>query len=305
MSLMSFVKKLLPRIERSTVAEDLRITEKEVNTVNMPSWAAAAVHFKVNRPVSPKVKDLTTAFYRNFKPQGGKAPTLFSEISKVLPWLLANIQTIERRLDQVVEKDIIPDAITAKAAYLVRAAGHMSMISRYLGSLLNYLYAAEAEHMGHGPVPGLEIAKAERLQVEKNFELFAKLLNQYARDPKQFEKTVISLPEIYVSQEAEAGVTALYQGQGIDPLEQVGVAGFVGSAIYSFRMVIARWQQDRYEASVAKKQQLEMRLLYLQMQANGEEDPTVENEIRILQDRIEKLEYKIRAEEERYGVHAA
>ena len=59
------------------------------------------------------------------------------------------------------------------------------------------------------------------------------------------------------------------------------------------------WQNDRYESSRAKKQQLDLRLLYLQMQKeDGMSDPTVTREISDLQARIEKYDRYLREVEE-------
>jgi hypothetical protein len=87
-----------------------------------------------------------------------------------------------------------------------------------------------------------------------------------------------------------------------DPMESAGLSGFVGSAIYAIRLPIAQWQNDRYEAAKSKKQQLELRLLYLQMQSKQKHDPAIEKEIAVVQDRIDGLEYKLRKTEEDLGI---
>lgn len=303
MSLFNFVKKLMPHFPRSVVTDDLRVTEKEVSTIVIPSWEAAATYFRVNRPQSRAVKNMEQVFYKHVKVSGSKAPTFIHEIARSLPNFLENIREVQSQVDKHITKDVLADGMTARNAFLVRSASHMAVVSRYLSSLLNLIYTLEAEHLDQALPVELEISKAERIYIDRNFDNFCKLYKQYAAAPSDWKKKLGAVPEIYVTSLSEQGATAFYKGLDYDPLEVEGLSGFVGTAIYSARMVVARWQQDRYDSAVAKKQQLEFRLLYLQMRNDGEEgDPVVENEIRILQDRIETLDDRIRREEEKYGV---
>ena len=105
------------------------------------------------------------------------------------------------------------------------------------------------------------------------------------------------LPGVLVGGGNEQAITGAIGD--IDPFEGFGTANFLPSVIYRVRLVIARWQNDRYESSRAKKQQLELRLLYLQMQKEeGQADPTVTREISDLQARIEKYDRYLREVEE-------
>lgn len=303
MSLFNFVKKLLPRIQRSVVVEDLRVTDKELASIIEPSWQAAGVYFKLNKPESKALKNMETLYYTHCKVRGPKQPTFINDIALRLTNLRTNLTYIQNNIDKVVDKDILAEGMTAKAAFMVRSTGHIALLSRYLGSLLNFIYTVEAEHLDQHLNPELQISKSERIYIDRNFENFCKMMSKYTADPKDWEATVERMPEIYMGSANEQGAVGFYKGMEVDPLEQVGLSGFVGTAIYSVRMVFARWQQDRYDSAVAKKQQLELRLLYLQMrQQNEEGDATLENEIRILQDRIENLDNRIREEEEKYGV---
>lgn len=292
MSIFNFTKKLLPRIERKTVAEDLRTTEKECINVVMPSWEAAASYFKVNKPGSQNVADLHLSFYRILfeHRRGQKAPSFVFDIVHLLPVLHENISIVQGALEEKVEKDILSNGMTMKAAFILRAASNMSMVTRYMMSLLNYIYAAEAEHFGHGLEPGLEISKAEMKYVEEGFERFVKLFTEYTLPSKDFRSMIESASEVFVNDRTRDAVAGLYADDPIDPFSNFGVSGFVGNPIYRVRLMVARWQNDRYESAKAKKQQLELRLLYLQMQKDEKKDPIVTKEISRLQDRIDSLD---------------
>lgn len=298
MSIFNFVKKLLPRIERTTVAEDLRTTEKECINIIMPSWNAAETYFKLNKLASAETEDLASLFYRNFDLRRAmKSPNFVTEISRRVSVLHENISLLQSAIDNYLEKDIIADGLTVKTAFVLRAASNMSLITRYMMALLNYIYTVEAKHYDVSLEPGLEICKAEMKYVEQNFVRFVKLFSEYTLPSKEFEKLIGEIPEVFVNGKTEGAVSGLL-GKSIDPFEKYGVSGFVGNPIYRVRLLIAKWQNDRYESAKAKKQQLELRLLYLQMQKEENTDPTIVNEIKRLQDRIEGYDKYLREVEE-------
>lgn len=299
MSIFNFVEKLLPRIERSTVQEDLRTTEKECINVAMPAWDAAATHFKINKLASDDALGMSQQFYRSFDMRrAAKSPNFIMDIARRTDAFHKNVVVLQGRIDELVERDIITDGLTMKNAFAIRAASNMSLVSRYLLALLNYIYTVEAEKHDVHLDPALEISKAELKYVENNFERFVKLYSEYTMPSDEFNTLLGSLPEVYINEKTKSAVTSMYGTNKMDPFEQYGVSGFVGNPIYRIRLKIAQWQNDRYESARAKKQQLELRLLYLQMQKDGNQDPTVANEIERLQGRIEGYDRYLREVEE-------
>lgn len=303
MEILNFVKKLLPRIERSTVAEDLRTTEKELSKVALPAWKAARDYFKISKIQSDDVKGMQVRFQQYFNYQrANKGINFISDIEARLEFLLKNCQELQVVVDTTLEKDIITQGVTLRSAYLIRSAANISLVSRYLLSLLNYIYMAETRHRDNELSPSLEISKAEVRYVEDNFIRFVKLFSEYTQDPEQFKKKISELPEIYVNDRTKDMIKSMMDTHEVDPLEPSGLAGFIGNPIYAIRLQIAQWQNERYESAKAKKQQLELRLIYIQSREKGRNDPTIEREIEILQNRIERYDAYIHETEEKLGV---
>ena len=296
MSIFNFVKKLLPRIERRTVAEDLRTTEKEADGIVMPAWDAAATYFKINKLSSDEAHEMAMLFYRNFDLRGAsKSPNFIQDIERRLPVMHKNIKFLQNVLDTQLEADILTDGLTVRSAFVLRSASNLSLITRYMLALLNYLYTVEAKHFDVSLEPGLEICKAEMKYVDANFVRFVKLFSEYT---VPLEDIVGKLPDIFLSKQAENAVKGSIASNSVDPFSQSGVSGFVGNPIYRIRLIYAKWQNDRYESAKAKKQQLELRLLYLQMQKDETTDPIVVKEIERLQARIEGHDRYLREVEE-------
>lgn len=298
MSITSFIKSLLPRIERTSVAEDLRTSEKEYVRIVLPSWDAAAAHFKIEKLASDECEQLSNIFYRLFDRRGAsKSISFLHDIQRRLPNLHGNVVYLQSILDQEIERDIISEGLNARQAFIVRSASNLSLISQYLSSLMNYIYTVEAQHHDTHLDEALRLSKAEQKYVENMFPRFVAMFNAYSMQTKDFTKTIRGLPEVLVSSENEHAITGALGS--IDPFEKFGPSNFLPGVIYRIRLVIARWQNDRYESSRAKKQQLELRLLYLQMQKEeGKNDPTIGREIADLQSRIEKYDRYLREVEE-------
>ena len=303
MQILNFIKKLLPRIERSTISEDLRTTEKELSKVAIPSWTSASEHFRIAKPKSSEMLRFQSLFYQHFDLRRAvKSFSFVEDIARRLSNLLVNVTFLQSILEDEMDKDLITQGMTMRHAYILRSASNMSMVSRYLLSLLNYLYMVEAREREEVPNENLSIAKAEIAYVEKHFATFVQLFSQYAQDPETFRVTLESMPTALVNEKTRGVLQAMLAASTKDPLEELGMAGFVGNPIYSVRLLIAQWQNERYESAKSKLKQLELRLAYLEMQEKGKSDPIVEREIAILQDRIEKLDYKIRETDHELGI---
>lgn len=299
MSIFTFVKKLLPRIDRMTVAEDLRTTEKEADGIILPAWNSAADHFKVNKPASSEFEEMNALFYRHYDMRkANKAQNFVQDIARRVSILHDNIVYLQSVIDKHLEKDIITEGLTAKNAFILRSASNLSLTTRYLLALLNYLYTVEAKHHDIGLEPSLEISKAELKYVDQNFVRFVKLFSEYTIPNKDFKALISELPEVFLAQQNDQAASGFFKSNELDPFERYGLSGFVGNPIYRIRLVVAKWQNDRYESAKAKKQQLELRLLYLQMQKDNTTDPSVVKEIERLQTRIENYDRYLREVEE-------
>lgn len=303
MGIMDFIKKLLPRFERSAVSEDLRATQKEMEKMVIPSYASAATVFSTIKLESEESKSLQAVYGANMKPaRGNLAKNFVLDINNRLKDLLENMQLVASVLDDVVDKDILTAGLTSRSAFVIRAASQMSFMSRYLMSLMNYVYMAESAHRDVEVDEALTISKAEQDYIEKNFHLFTKLFARYSEDPEAFKKMYQTIPEMIVNERTNRMIASMVSAKEVDPMSDVGYAGFVGSPIYTARLAYAQWQNSRYESAKAKKQQLEFRLLYLENQSKGRSDPGLANEIQRLQDRIEKLDYQLSETDKELGI---
>ena len=66
-------------------------------------------------------------------------------------------------------------------------------------------------------------------------------------------------------------------------------------------MSIAEWQVKRYQATKDQTQALRLRLMQLEQQRNGKENPKLEKEIAYYEKLVQQNQYEIDKVEKQYG----
>lgn len=304
MKIFDFVKALLPHIDKSKIVEDLRVTIAELENIDIRAFQTASDHFKTNKLKSAINKDLSEVFYRNFDLlHGSKQSSFVSEISNRLPYIKENADYILDQVEELMERDIINEGLTAKKAILVRAAESLSFISRYSIDLLNYVYINEAIEVSSEVEEAVRLSPGAIKVIQKDITKFARLLSNYGIPNKDLSKIILAVPDVIVNSKSAASIAGIYKETDLDPFASNYVAGFTGSPIYHVRLLVAEWQASRYKANKDKKKMLELRLLHLKLLQDKKNDPKLEQELTYLQSRIDKISrYLIEVETSLDGV---
>lgn len=300
MKIFTFVKALLPRLDKSTIIEDINNTISELDSIAIPSYKDASDYFKTTKLKAPDNKELSQIFYRNFETHGPKQATIAGDILVKLNLVRDNTDYILKQVAELMEHDIISEGLTAKKAILVRAADSISFISRFSIDVLNYLYVKEAADLADSSNKEdyLTLAPAVEKRVKQNISKFARMLSSYGIANKDFVKLLDSVPEVVVNTKNANSIAGIYKESDIDPFYANYAVGFAWSPIYHLRLTIAEWQANRYKVNQDKKRALELRKLHLQLQLEKKHDPIIEKELNYLQGRIDKIDrYLIEVED--------
>jgi hypothetical protein len=294
MFLIDFVKSLLPHLTRPEIFEDIRITQAELSTVVLPSYAPAVEHFKVSKLISEENKELEKLFNQNYRPTSKKKSLNFiSEIATRLPEVLANLNATESSLNDVFGADIITSALTAKKAVLLRAVDQISFMSIYSVGLLNVIYYNEAMASGVELSDKMAPDTIVMLNTKKYMAAFAGILSIYGDDRSGYLGRIGKIPDVRFSEVNADLLRSVYNEKTLDPFSESGVCSFRGNPIYHVRLIVLEWQEARYSMMQDKKKALELRLLQLKLLQDRENDAGLENQIVYIQGRINKLEYKM------------
>lgn len=299
MKIFDFIKAMVPRIEKDQILEDLRVTIGELEQVVAPSFLHAADYFRSNQFLSDKNKDLSDAFYRKFdKGSMAKQSSFIGEIAVRIPFIKDNLQFVQSQIEEILERDVISEGLTAKKAILIRTANHLSFISRFSTDLLNVVYVNEAVTADTKVKESLQVAPAIFKHIDRNLSSFAAYLSDYGIPNKDFVKLFENIPDIVVASRNEHAISGMYKEKDIDPFTSPYVQGFAGNPIYHVRLIFAEWQASRYKANKEMKKMLELRLLHLKLVQDKKSDPKLETEINYIQGRVDKIERYMREIEE-------
>lgn len=299
MKIISFVKSLLPRIGKDQILEDIRVTSGELEQIVLPNYKHAADYFRINKTKSAAVKELSEAFYDRFdKGSIVKQSSIVGEVAVRLGFIQDNLNYVQAQIDELMERDVINEGLTAKKSILVRAADQISFISRFASDVLNYIYVQEAIEFGADTEESMQLAPAVQKNVVNGIKLFAAYISDYGIPNKEFEKLVLSVPDIVISSRNENSIIGMYKEREIDPFNSAYVQGFNNNPIYHLRLVFAEWQSSRYKATKEKKKLLELRLLHLKLLQEKKADSKVEAEINYIQSRVDRSERYMRDVEE-------
>lgn len=291
MSLATFVASLLPRLNRNDILEDLNITKNEFTNIVLPTYKEASEYFSENKLASKEVEELVKLFNRHYNSQVRNPEKLFvSELYRALLNVSDNVLVLEKQLTSVLESQTITSAITAKKANLIKATEHMYVISRFATEFLIIIYKYETARVNNEKA---EFSPFTLNKIMPNIHIFAKLLELYSKDSRDFERQLTNVPEVVISEDSYEMLKSLFDKENLDPTDSAVVQGFVGNPIYHLGMVVAEWQAERYKSNKEKKRLLEIKLLNLKMAKENKRDPKLDKEIAYLEGRIEALDYKL------------
>lgn len=298
MKIINFIKSLLPRMEKDQILEDMRVTIDEFDKTVSPNFQHASDFFRSNKFRSDANKELSDLFYRKFEGKGGRQPNFISEVARRLPFLKENAEFVLAQIEELLEKDIIAEGLTAKKAILIRAASQLSFISRFSSDLLNVVYVNEASACGADIEESMRLAPAVVKHVQSGLMTYASYVSDYGIPGKEFQDYLKNVPEIVLSSRSESSIVGMYNEKDIDPFTSGYVSNFTGNPIYTIRLVFAEWQAGRYKANRETKRMLELRLLHLKLLQEKKNDPKIENEINYIQSRVDKLQRYLREVED-------
>lgn len=301
-NIANFIKKLLPSFDKNDIESDLETSLEYIDTI-VSGFSSFNEIYKVAKFESKEAKDLIKDFYKELEKTKHKVkltPTRVfpSDVTTLFLNAKPNGQYLLDEISRAVNDVIVSQALTAYKANLIRGVSHYSFLTRYALDLLNYLYVVEAENGKIELSKEYKLNKAQREFITKHVWIFARMLAVYGDTPEEFKSNLERIDEINLPKEEVDSVIDTYNLDKVDLFDNLP-ANFIGSPIYSIRLVFAQWEADRYRKLQDQKKLLELRYLHLKlMKEQGSTDVNLEKEIESLQKRISTIDYKLAKIEE-------
>ncbi len=296
MHVLKFVSSLLPQFGRSRLEEDLRIIRTEIETAGIPAYSGALVVFSKD-PQSKEILALQSNYNQALGSDRSKNKTMIADISAKLETLKPTIELLEKVIEKDFEIEIVTAGITLPKATALRMLELLGFVSTFSLRLLNYCYVLESAAVASDSAyANKQLSSGEVKLIEQHVFDFALALQALSRPVQKLEKELKDIPEVLVNSKGSSALQALGHAKA-DRLNVFAVQGFTNNPIYHIGLIVAEWQSDNYKRTKDLKATLELRLLRLQRQADGQEDPGLEREIEVLQSRIDKYAEKLRKTE--------
>lgn len=291
-NLIDFVKSLLPSINKSDLEADFDLSLESLSTITDTYISLNEVN-KVTKFNNKENQELIKTFYKEV--EKAKLKTKLStnknfpgDILLLVNNLGINGKVLKKEVEDISNEVIITQAISSVKSNVVRAVSHYYFMTKYLLDFANYIYIGEAEQAGLEFEKDGVLNKKQIESIEKNMWIFARLIAVYGNEPKSFLDNLKAIEDIGILKEDDVDYT-----HKIDLFNNLP-DGFIGSPIYSIRLVFAQWEADRYKQLKDKKKLLELRQLHLRvLKESGKSDASVEKEMTYLQKRITDIDYKI------------
>lgn len=307
MSILTYIRNLLPSFKKDRVIEDARIIRSELETVSIPSYKEAEKVFTKYTFSSKEMQDYINIFNRNLKSSTafGNKDNIVVSIRKGLEVLLQNLETVEGKLEKHLEDDVIAEGITCLKANLIQCLEGISFVSKYSYKFLNFIYVAETAAIDGNSQQAISecFSPAEIDYIEKSFVPFCIALGALTGTKAEFEKTIDRIPDIAITSSNSDAVAHTIDKSKLSPFDMNGLIqgpnqSVFGNPIYHFGLMVAEYQANRYKVSKETKKVLELRLLNLEMVKQKSPDAKLQKEIEYIQSRVQGLDYKIKKMEE-------
>ena len=279
-----FIRSLLPDFDKSRITEDLRLAYDELRDKTLPAYKQADQFLAKHKFQSQEVINLETVLKASFTkpPTGNIISVLYHGLQQSLVTLAETSRLIERSYGE----DILGQGLTYYKASLLQLAEYVQFITRYTRRLLNYIYVAETAQYENQQSINEALIPADIEWILGNFENFCKAFVITSKDIKDINNSLKDIPDIQVTPD-NAGNQAIHAKQ-LDPLG----FGFIPVAlnpIYHIRMAIATWQTNKYHATKAEIQCLQLRIANLKAVQSGKPDANIQKEINYYEERVQNL----------------
>jgi len=302
LNISSFIKKILPSFNKSDLESDLEISLESIATIQ-ETYANLEEIIKVAKFKAKANKDLVKEFYKELDKTEYKvklSPT--NNIATDTLILFKNVKIngdyLLKEISDAINDVVVSDALTAYKANLLRAVAHYYFMTRFALDLANFFYVTESEEAGLELSKDYKLNKKQKEFITKNMWIYARMLAIYGNEHYAFKSRLEKINEITIPKDQVDEVINFYNSDKVDIFNNLP-AGFIGSPIYSIRLIFAQWEADRYKSLKDKKKLLELRYLHLKlMKEQNKSDINIEKEIEYLQKRITDIDYKLSKIEE-------
>lgn len=302
-NITSFIKALMPSINKTDLEADMEVSLKAVDSA-IDSFINLKSIYSNHGFKNKLTKDLITSFNKEFKDTVHKVKVVntvesfFTDQITLLNNVRLNGNYLLKELGDLSNEVIVTQALTLFKANLIRSVGHYFFLTRNALDIANLIYVYEAQAAGLSISKDAMPSPKQIERVIKTIWIQARVMSVYGEEHNLLGENLGNISKVAVPTDKIEEVIASFSPSKIDIFNNLP-SGFVGSPIYTVRLIFAQWEAERYQALKDKSKLLELRYIHLQMlKEQGLADSGVEKEIAFIEKRAKDIDYKLAKMEE-------
>jgi hypothetical protein len=294
MSMLEYVKSLLPSFGQDRIVDDLSRLRAELHELVLPSLEQAEKTFKGHAFQSDYAKGLETTLKRRFKDH--KAEDLFGILHAIFKDAPAKIEALEKLVEASFAKDVTKEALTYRKANILKFIEIVGFAIQYTTRATLRVISGEADYAGgrtaaegsahHG------VHQADVNYLDDKYVAWLDALVLLDQPARAIEEQLASVPEVTVAEGDHDAIAASVDAKRLDPLRQNFIAPS-WNPIYHIRSYIAEYEVASINKSKEEKKLVELYLYKLKAKQKNEPTAAVERQIELVQDRLKKIDFKI------------
>lgn len=300
MNLLNYITNLLPNFSRDKLIESCNLTRQGIEDNTLPCYQAAAELFKGKSFKSKEVNDFSKVYSKKAEKVSGVG--MLSSIAGVLENASELLEFIADRAKDDFSNTEVSAALTYKKATIVKTVQLAEFVSTYSRKFLNYIYILEITNKDNTVDLKDSIVPAQKEWLETNFYNFADSCKVLLTSRKNFIKALDVIPDSAITRATEEVLPTTAGLSKIDPLNLRGIS-VTYSPFYLLGMVVASYQANKYKASKAELELLQVRLFQMEQTLKGTNDAALEKQVSYMQSRVDDLSFEVAKMEKDYGIN--
>lgn len=292
MSLLSYLKSLLPSFGRERIQDDIARMRADLEESLLPIIKNTAQHFHGNKAFLSDYARGVEAAVQAAVP-GHRQTPLFTILLSIFSDAPKLLDTLEKLVEDGFGKDIEQEAITYRRASVLKFLEVLSFEIDYTSDITIRIIAAES-HMASKESDKVdsELTERDRRHFDKNFQAWLAGLKTIDTTPAALKSGVMQVPEVLLSEETDEGIRQQYGAGAIDPL-RLNFISPSWNPIYHIRAWSAENDVKRIQKSREERKLVELRLHDLKARESGTANASLQHQIELVEDRLKHIDYDI------------
>ena len=287
MNISNFKQTLPPVVVKEDVLTDLDAVAKSLQlTIKMvDAW----------KVVDADARSARTMAYVQLVKITKEIPTKGQTAAKVLLATLqtglVNLETITEAIGKEIPTELLVESATANQLNLLSYINvYRNMIS-YTQDIIYEVTKGIGYALNKNPIMEPDTKITKRLLREEF--IYTKTLTHIGVDTETFTKTLRRVPTLIVTDDNTDVTSSIINTQSEWGLS-LARSGFIYNPIYFVRKMFADLSVRRYKLLKEKKTRLELMVLAVEAEKRQSPSPSIEKELKRLEERIEAAEYQIK-----------